>query len=157
MILPGLPRFFEQYPGIEVYMSEGERFVDVVREGIDCVLRAGTLHDSDIVARRVALLPEVTVASPAYLARYGIPLRWDALEGHRMVGFRSSATGGVLPLEFMVDGTARSVMLPVTLSVNGASSYRAAALLGMGLIQMQLCAAPHNCTPIRTILTFTSS
>jgi len=135
-ILPGLPRFFAQYPDIELYMGEGDRFVDLVREGFDCVLRAGEPQDSDMIARRVALMPEVTAASPDYIARFGMPESWDALEGHRMIGFRSSATGGVLPLEFMVAGVRRTAMLPMTLSVNGADSYRAAARLGLGLIQV---------------------
>ncbi len=136
VLLPGLPRFLERYPGIEIDMSEGERFVDLLREGVDCVLRAGELRDSDLVARRVARLPEVTAVSPAYVARHGLPLSWDALQRHRMVGFRSSATGGVLPLEFTVHGALEQVMLPTTLSVNGAASYREAGLLGMGLIQV---------------------
>jgi len=135
-ILPGLPRFFARYPDIELYMSEGDRFVDLVREGIDCVLRAGEPQDSDMIARRVVLLPEATAASPDYITRHGMPRRWDALEGHRMIGFRSSATGGVLPLEFMVDGVRKTVMLPMTLSVNGVESYRAAAKMGLGLIQV---------------------
>lgn len=136
LILPTLPRFFAEYPGLELYMSEGDRFVDLVREGFDCVLRAGEPQDSDMVARRVALLEEVTVASPDYIARFGKPSRWDRLSGHRMVGFRSSATGGVLPLEFLADGVRRTVTLPATMSVNGADSYRAAARLGLGLIQV---------------------
>jgi hypothetical protein len=37
-------------------MSEGERWVDVVREGIDCVLRYGELADSDMIARRVMVM-----------------------------------------------------------------------------------------------------
>ena len=136
VLLPGLPRFLERYPGIEIDMSEGERFVDLLREGVDCVLRAGELRDSDLVARRVALLPEITAVAPAYVARHGLPLRWDALQEHLMVGFRSSATGGVLPLEFTVQGAMRHVMLPSPFSVNGAASYRAAGVLGMGLIQV---------------------
>jgi DNA-binding transcriptional LysR family regulator len=135
-ILPGLPGFFAQYPDIELYMSEGDRFVDLVREGIDCVLRAGEPQDSDMIARRLALLPEATAASPDYITRHGMPRSWDALDGHRMIGFRSSATGGVLPLEFMVDGVRKTAMLPMTLSVNGAESYRAAARLGLGFIQV---------------------
>jgi DNA-binding transcriptional LysR family regulator len=110
--------------------------VDLVREGFDCVLRAGTVEDSDLVARRMAMMEEVTAASPDYIARHGMPTRWDRLEGHRMIGFRSSATGGVLPLEFMVGGVRKTAMLPMTLSVNAAGSYRAAARQGFGLIQV---------------------
>jgi DNA-binding transcriptional LysR family regulator len=38
-LMPGLPEFLARYPAIEISMSEGERWVDVVREGVDCVLR----------------------------------------------------------------------------------------------------------------------
>jgi DNA-binding transcriptional LysR family regulator len=116
-------------------MGEGDRWVDLVREGVDCVLRVGEPRDTDMVARRVATLAEVTCASPAYLAEFGMPASIEALAGHRMVGFRSSATGALLPLEFVKDGIARNVTLPATLSVTGAESYSAAARLGLGLIQ----------------------
>ncbi|NOJ95838.1 LysR family transcriptional regulator [Corallococcus coralloides] len=136
VVLPRLPEFLERYPGIELYMSEGDRLVDLVREGVDCVLRAGEPKDSDMVARRVALLEEVTCASPAYLARHGVPESIEALQhGHRMVGFRSSLTGSLIPLEFTVASEVRHVVLPTTMSVNGAETFVAAARLGLGLIQ----------------------
>ena len=135
-VLPHLPQFLAEYPEIEFYMSEGDRLVDLIREGIDCVLRVGDLADSDMIARRVAMLEEVTCAAPNYLDRAGTPLSIDALEGHRMVGFHSSGTGAPLPLEFTVDGTIHKVALPATVSVNGAESIVAAARLGLGLIQV---------------------
>src|ERR1700720_266888 len=89
-VLPRLPEFLADYPEIEIYMSEGDRLVDLVREGIDCVLRVGTPQDSDMVARRVAMLEETTLASPSYIKVHGFPKHPDALlYGHRMVGFRS--------------------------------------------------------------------
>ncbi|MND30530.1 LysR family transcriptional regulator [Brucella pituitosa] len=138
-LLPALPRFFEAYPGIEIHMSEGDRFVDLVREGIDCVLRAGTLQDSDMIARRVALLKEITLASPAYLERHGTPTHPDNLaHSHCMVGFHSTSTGGLLPLEFTVAGRVVEVGLPAPMSVNAAESYVSAACLGLGLIQVPI-------------------
>lgn len=134
-VLPGLPAFLARYPDLELFMGEGDRWVDLVREGVDCVLRVGEPRDTDMVARRVAMLAEVTCASPGYLAEFGVPTSIEALEGHRMVGFRSSATGALLPLEFIKDGVARYVTLPTKLSVTGAESYSAAARLGLGLIQ----------------------
>ncbi len=135
-VLPNLPSFLETYPDIELQITEGDRFVDLIREGIDCVLRVGTLQDSDMIGRRVAMLEEVTLAAPAYVERFGMPAHPDQLDGHRMIGFRSSATGGLLPLEFQIDGTVREITLPATISVNAAESYFAAARLGLGLIQV---------------------
>ncbi|MDR6900610.1 LysR family transcriptional regulator [Rhizobium miluonense] len=135
-VLPNLPSFLETYPDIELQITEGDRFVDLIREGIDCVLRVGTLQDSDMIGRRVAMLEEVTLAAPAYVERFGMPAHPEKLDGHRMIGFRSSATGGLLPLEFQIDGAVREITLPATISVNAAESYFAAAKLGLGLIQV---------------------
>lgn len=135
-IVPALPLFFAEYPDVELYLSETDRYVDLIGEGVDCVLRSGTPKDSDLASRRIALLREVTVASPDYIARFGLPRTWKDLEGHRMVGFRSSATGSVLPLEFVDGGVVRSVLLPSVLSVSGGETYRASALAGLGLIQV---------------------
>jgi len=136
-VLPALPRFLQTYPDIEFHMSEGDRLVDLIREGIDCVLRVGIPQDSGMIARRVALLDEVTLASPAYVAAHGLPRHPDDLAGgHRMVGFRSTATRDILPLEFIIDGKIRNITLPATVTVNAAESFIAAAKLDLGLIQI---------------------
>ncbi|MGH8025522.1 MAG: LysR family transcriptional regulator [Pseudoxanthomonas sp.] len=134
-VLPALPAFLARYPDLELLMGEGDRWVDLVREGVDCVLRVGEPRDTDMVARRVAMLAEVTCASPAYLAEFGTPSSVEDLQGHRMIGFRSSATGALLPLEFVSSGITRKVTLPTRLSVTGAETYSAAARRGLGLIQ----------------------
>jgi DNA-binding transcriptional LysR family regulator len=82
------------------------------------------------------MLEEVTLAAPAYVHRFGMPAHPEKLDGHRMIGFRSSATGGLLPLEFQIDGAVREITLPATITVNAAESYFAAAKLGLGLIQV---------------------
>ena len=134
-IVPHLPGFLAEYPGVEVFMSEGDRYVDLVREGVDCAIRVGHLPDSNLIARRLTTLEETTCASPTYIARHGIPQGLDALDGHRMVGFHSSATGNVLPLEFTGNGVTRTVVLPTSVTVSGAETYAAAARMGLGLIQ----------------------
>src|SRR5215469_8440944 len=72
-LLPAIPQFLADHPQITIAMSEGERWVDVVREGVDCALRYGALEDSDLVARRVTMLRRITVGSRDYLDRFGIP------------------------------------------------------------------------------------
>jgi DNA-binding transcriptional LysR family regulator len=135
-VLPGLPNFLASYPDIQLHIGEGDRFVDLVREGVDCVVRVGKPSDSRMVGRRIAVLEEATYASPAYLERFGTPRSPDELSGHQMVAFASSATGGVLPLEFMIDGQLRHVSLPATVSVVAAETMVAIAKLGLGLIQV---------------------
>ena len=135
MLLPALPDFLARHPALTVHLGEGERFVDLVREGVDCVVRAGELADSDMVARRLGTMAEITVAGPAYLAEHGTPTSPDELDGHQMVGFVSSRTGQPLPLEFTRDGRVVEVALPARVLVSGADMSAAAARLGLGLAQ----------------------
>jgi DNA-binding transcriptional LysR family regulator len=135
-MLPGLPRFLERYPDLRLFIGEGDRLVDLIKEGVDCVLRVGELPNSGMVARRVALLEEGTFASPTYIERYGEARTLDDLEKHRMVGFVSSATGQVLPLEFTVGGKVRHLTPRVAVSVTAAETMVSAARLGLGLIQV---------------------
>lgn len=135
-VMPGLPGFLERYPDIVLHLGEDDRLVDMVREGVDCVLRAGALQDSSLVGRQIALMPQVTVASPAYLARFGTPASVDDLAGHRAVDYMSSATGRSIALDFMVDGRNVQVRPGSVISVTGAELYTGAALAGLGLAQV---------------------
>lgn len=135
-VMPGLPGFLERYPDIVLHLGEDDRLVDMVREGVDCVLRAGALQDSSLVGRQIALMPQVTVASPAYLARFGTPATVDDLAGHRAVDYLSSATGRSIALDFMVDGRNVLVRPGSVISVTGAELYTGAALAGLGLAQV---------------------
>ena len=136
LLFPRLPEFLSRYPHIELDVSEGDRYVDLVREGVDCAVRVGELRDSDLIARPLMMLAEVTAASPRYCERHGMPVDPDALmAGHRMVGFKSSNIGALLPLEFQQDGRVRHVSLPTSVCVSGAESYLGAGLAGLGIIQ----------------------
>jgi len=135
-LMPGLPDFLARHPDISLTMSESDRWIDPVHEGVDCVLRWGQLPDSDLVARRVAVLTRLTCAAPAYLERFGTPRSLDDLVGHRVVGLRSLSSGNLAPLEFEVEGRVQTVALPATLSVTGPESYRAGLQLGLGIAQV---------------------
>jgi DNA-binding transcriptional LysR family regulator len=135
-LFPALPDFFASYPDIELSMSESDRWVDLVQEGVDCVLRYGHLRDSELIARQVAVLERLTCATPAYLEQFGTPQSIDDLDGHRVVGLRSITTGVVTPLEFGTGSAMRTIMLPATLTVTGTESYLAGIRLGLGLAQV---------------------
>lgn len=135
-LMPALPVFMARYPEIEIAMSESDRWVDVVREGVDCVLRYGALPDSDLVARRVTMLERITVAAPVYLERHGLPEVPADLVQHHMVGIRFVSSGALTPIEF-VDGDSRMrIEMPAPLSVTGTESFRDAVLMGLGIAQM---------------------
>jgi DNA-binding transcriptional LysR family regulator len=136
-LMPNLPAFFEQYPEIEISMSESDRWVDLVHEGVDCALRWGELADSGLVARRLAVLTRITCAAPAYLKRFGRPKTLQDVDaGHQVVGLRRFTTGDLEPLSFVVDGKMHTTSLPAPFSVTGPESYLLATRLGLGLAQM---------------------
>ena len=89
-----------------------------------------------MVGRRVANLEQITCASPAYLAQFGVPADLQALARHRAVNYLSTATGRALPLEFMVDDKLQTLNLPGSVSVTGADVYTASAIAGLGLVQV---------------------
>ncbi|PMU17106.1 MULTISPECIES: LysR family transcriptional regulator [unclassified Pseudomonas] len=134
-VIPALPQFMARYPEIELSISEADRFVDLIAEGVDCVLRAGTLGDSALIGRRVATLRQVTCASPAYMRKYGEPKRLADLGEHRAVNYVSRTTAKLFPFEFMVDGQVQEVTIEGALSVFGAEIYAASAVAGLGIIQ----------------------
>ncbi|KVN50782.1 transcriptional regulator [Burkholderia ubonensis] len=135
-VVPALPAFLSRYPDLRLQIGEDDRLVDLVREGVDCVLRAGVLRDSSLIGRQIAAMEQVTVASPAYLERFGEPATLADLDAHFAVDYVSSATGKPVPLEFTVDGAVVEVRMRSTISVTGADLYTGSALAGAGLIQV---------------------
>jgi DNA-binding transcriptional LysR family regulator len=135
-LLPGLPAFRKQYPDIRLHFSEAHHAVDMIREGFDCILRAGELSDSPLIKRRLAVLERGTFASPAYISRFGTPRTPDDLDGHEMVGLLAPDSTDIIPLAFGVDGKVRRMTLPAMLTVTGPETNVASACLGLGLIQV---------------------
>ncbi|RVD10802.1 LysR family transcriptional regulator, partial [Mesorhizobium sp. M7A.F.Ca.ET.027.02.1.1] len=129
------PEFLARYVRIDLQIGQSDRLVDLVREGVDCVIRVGEPPDSGMIMRRLAVIREITCASPAYLERHGTPVSPDALDGHQAVGFVSSRTGETLPFEFTVAGSIREVRLPGRVAANNSDTAADLARLGLGLIQ----------------------
>lgn len=143
-VMPALPEFVARYPEVSLSLSEADRMIDLITEGVDCVLRAGDLPDSSLIGRRLAAFPQATLASPAYLDRYGRPGKMDELQGHRMVGYAASATGKPYPMEFEIKGELVEIPLPFDALVRGAEIYTAAGVAGLGLIQVPRYRVQHQ-------------
>ena len=136
IILPRITQFRERYPHIDVVISSGDRLVQLVREGIDCVVRAGQPRDSSLVVRKLAQMPQIICASPDYLARHGTPMHPRELEQHQGIGFFSRGNDSRYPFTVMMDGQQAQFEASGWLSVSDAECYTSAALAGCGLIQV---------------------
>lgn len=137
LVIPALPEFCARFPQIELEIGSSDRFVDLLREGVDCVLRVGELPDSGLMGRRVATLAQVTVASAAYLRRHGSPATLAELQqGHLAVNWASPTTRRPEPsLEFVVHRRRREVSLPARVTVSGVDAYLACCEAGLGIAQ----------------------
>jgi LysR family transcriptional regulator, regulator for bpeEF and oprC len=136
VVIPALPDFHGRYPGIVLEIGSGDRMIDLVHEGVDCVVRIGALSPSTLIARRLPPLRQVTCASADYVARYGRLTSLEELGRHRGIDYLSATTGKLLPLEFCVDGQVREQNLRAGLAVNNGEAYVAACEAGFGIAQV---------------------
>jgi DNA-binding transcriptional LysR family regulator len=136
IVLPRLDEFHLRYPDIDLIISSGDRLVDLVREGVDCVIRAGNLNDSSLMVRHLAVMPQLICASPEYLNAFGIPRHPDELESHRCVKFFSSSGGVKYPISLMINKKVQEYYLKGWVTVNDAENYVICALRGGGLVQL---------------------
>jgi DNA-binding transcriptional LysR family regulator len=135
LFLPRLPEFLAAHPLLEVGISSTDQRVDVVREGFDCVLRVGTLADSELVVRPLGVLPMVNVASPAYLRERGTPRNLADLAQHRIVHYAARLGTQGAGWEYEEGGARRLLVMKAAVVVNSTDAYQAACLAGLGLIQ----------------------
>jgi DNA-binding transcriptional LysR family regulator len=135
IVLPRIDDFRSRYPHIDLVVSSGDRLVDLIREGVDCVIRGGNPRDSTLVARRLAVMPQIICASPRYLADFGTPQDPAELMSHQAVRFFASSGNADYPFELFVDGELRRYEVGGWLSVSDAENYVIGALRGCGLIQ----------------------
>lgn len=136
VVAPALPAFLDEYPDIDITLGVTDRAVDLIREGVDCVLRVGPLRDSNLIAQTVCTLPLINVASPAYLEAHGTPVTPDDLSGHWAVSYASPSSGRVEPWEWLERGEHKARVMRGRVTVNSAEAYIACCLAGLGLIQV---------------------
>ena len=157
IVIPALPGFRARHPDLHVDLGVGDRSIDLIGEGVDCVVRGGELADTSLVARRIADLDWVTCASPRYLKTHGVPKHPSELigddsdspgregpSGHDVVGYFSSLTGKAVPLEFRKGQEQVSVQRQTVVAVNESTAHLSALLAGLGIGQtFRFAVAPH--------------
>ena len=145
ILIPALPGFRLRYPDVQLDLGISDRPTDLIRDGVDCVIRGGELPDSSLVARRIARLEFVTCASPAYLRQHGRPTHPRDLErGHVPIQYFSSLTGHRFPMRFHREGEAIELTPPAAVSVSESTAHLSALLCGLGISQtFHYMARPH--------------
>lgn len=130
-IVPRLPAFLAEHPELDVELIMDDRVIDMVEEGVDVSLRMGALPDSSATARKLAAGRRSLVATPAYLARAGVPQTPADVAGHQAVVYtRYEARNWTFR---HVSGSEASVSVGGRLRVTAAEGLRAAVLADMGL------------------------
>lgn len=133
--IQSLKSFTAAFPAIELVVGVTDRTVDLVAEGVDCVLRIGELLDSSMVARQIGRVSMVTCAAPQYITEWGQPQALSDLVNHRGVNFLSGQSNRPLPWYFQENGEDRPYPSRGVITVNESNAYVQCALAGFGIIQ----------------------
>lgn len=130
-IVPRIGEFLDAHPNLRVDFVMDDRFIDLMGENIDVALRAGELTESSLTARKIATCDRLVVASPAYLARMGIPSAPSDLLDHTAIVY----TQGVVAEDWRFRrGTVDNfVRITTRLSFSAAEGVREAVVAGLGL------------------------
>jgi len=143
---PLLPEFLRRHPRVRISVDLDDRVQDLVRVGYDLAIRIGTLADSRLVARRIAVNRRVLCAAPAYLERHGMPATPADLAAHECVILIGSlGRQDVWPI---IDRDGREVAARVDgrFESNYGEVLRDAALAGLGIA---LLSTWHVCDDLR--------
>ena len=131
-LAPALVEFAVAHPGVEFDINLDDRAVDLVGGGFDLAVRIGTLKDSALIARRIAPVRQVLLASPAYLAGAGKPLHPRDLAGHAALAYASA--GRVEQWRFRVGARWETVRVEARFRADNGDLLAEAAAAGLGVV-----------------------
>jgi DNA-binding transcriptional LysR family regulator len=122
--------FLAKHPGIELTLELDDRFVDILGEGYDAIVRHGPVNDSRIIVKRLSESRRVLVASADYLKRFGSPASLQDLGQHRGIIYGNR---GAADWRFRVGRQWVIARPQVALRVNNGLLMRDAAAAGLGI------------------------
>ena len=134
LMVEAIPDFLARYPKIALELGCTDRPVNMVSEGVDCVIRVGEVNDPSLVARRIGSMHFVTCAAPAYVARHGLPEHPRDLFRHHWVNY--FANGRTVTWDFAKGDERLELTLEGGLAVNDSNVYKDACLAGVGIGQL---------------------
>ena len=136
ILAPALPALLERHPDLAIDLGMTDRAIDLIAEGVDCIVRAGTPAAPSLQCRPLGELTLITIASPDYLSRHGTPHTPDDLDCHLAVGYDLTAGTRANDWSWQEAGQTRTRTLASRVGVNNVEGYIACCLAGLGLIQV---------------------
>ena len=136
VVMPVIGELTLRYPELRIEAVMTDRLVDIVDEGFDALLRTGEIQDQRLIARALAPLRWVTVAAPAYLARFGTPQSVDELKDHHCLTVRNLRSGRMVDWQFMLNGKVQDVSVEGRLIFDIGDALVDGALGGFGIAQV---------------------
>jgi DNA-binding transcriptional LysR family regulator len=133
-IVPLLGEFVRRYPNIVIDIDLGDGVVDVAAGQADVAVRGGPLADSALTARRLSENGRTIVASPDYLARWGVPERPEDLHNHNCLNFSFRRAEPVWP--FRRDGVDFALKVRGAIEANSGETLGQLALDGVGIARV---------------------
>ena len=137
LLLPHLEQFSEQYPEItlEIRSSEDAQFSD--KDESDVAVRYDPFKDKtpSLIARRIGYVRSVIVASPQYLAKFGVPTHPKDMQRHNFLHYLSQRTTRNYGGAFKRGDKYAMTALPGRLAFSETDLRIDAAMRGLGLIQ----------------------
>jgi LysR family transcriptional regulator, regulator for bpeEF and oprC len=135
IIMPRLAEFASAHPDIQLEVIFADSRAEFVMDKIDVAIRIGGLEDQDLVVRRLGTTRRVTVAAPAYLAKFGHPSSPDDIVNHRTVDFLLPRINQRLEWEFGLDAEKREMQFSGRFAFNDGLARVEAAAAGLGIAQ----------------------
>lgn len=130
-LLVPLQRYLERYREVSVEWLLHDLRPDFIAQGIDCAIELGRVEDPSLVARPLAAVPRIVVASPALLGGAEVPAHPAALESWPWLAFRTYYRDEVA-LTRREDGARHSFAMRPRLSTDNLYALRNAARAGLG-------------------------
>lgn len=131
VVAPMAVEFMRANPHVQIDLKLTDSMVDIIAEGRDLALRIAVLHDSSLVARRLADNPRRLVAAPAYLERFGTPQAMADLARHECL-----TAEGVTHWAFVTGETIRQVRVTGRFTANSVDALHEACRGGLGLANL---------------------
>jgi DNA-binding transcriptional LysR family regulator len=124
--------FVEMHPNVDFDIDFSDRRTDLIAEGVDLAIRIGDLPDSSLIARKIAALSIVAVASPSYLEEHGVPQTPEDLKNLKELryAYRSAAAWSYKA----PDQSEGHVEMSPKLSATNGDFLRDAAVAGQGVL-----------------------